>query len=252
MKKVLYASLFLLPVVVVVGLLKPVFFSEKEAQPNTLSEQEIEEGWRLLFDGKTTEHWHTYGGKEVGPAWKAIGGELLLFVPERAGNKAPGGGDLVTNEEIEGDFELKIDWKVGHLSNSGIFFFVTEDPSYKEIYHSGMELQVFDDSILEGVEEGNSHRAGDIFGLASVTGNPVLPRGQWNQLHVIHQDGKFRVFMNGTQIHDLDFHSPEWKKAVAGSGLKSARISKGQFKGRIGLQDWGSSVSYRNIKIKTL
>ena len=252
MKKVLYVSLVLVPVLLAFFLLKPVFFTEKESQPNTLSEQEMQEGWKLLFDGKTTQNWHTYGGKEVGPAWRVIGDELLLFVPERAGNKAPGGGDLVTDEEFEGDFEFKIDWKVSRLSNSGIFFFVTEDTAYKEIYHTGMELQVFDDTILEGVEEENSHRAGDLFSLASVTGNPVLPVGQWNQVHVIHRNRKFQVFMNGEQIHDLDLNSAEWKKAVAGSKLSTAPISQGKFTGRIGLQDWGSSVSYRNIKIREL
>lgn len=252
MKKILLTGAFLLPVITVLFLLYPVLFPDREPAPNTLTEQETQEGWRLLFDGKSTANWHTYGGSGTGPAWTVIGGALHLFVPERAGNKSKGGGDLVTDEEIKGDFEFKADWKVGHLSNSGIFFFVTEDPVYKEIYHSGMELQVFDDSILEGVEEKNSHRAGDLFGLANAAGNYVLPRGQWNKVHVIHKNGRFKVFMNGNQIHDLDLRSEEWKKAVAGSGLKTAPISTGRFTGRIGLQDWGSSVSYRNIKLRTL
>lgn len=252
MKKTLFTAAVLLPIIIVLVLLKPIIFPDKPSAPNTLSEQEKKEGWKLLFDGKSAENWHTYGGKGIGPSWQVVGDALHLYVPEKAGNKTPGGGDIVTDEEIQGDFEFKIDWKVGKLSNSGIFFFVTEDTAYKEIYHTGIELQVFDDKILEGVEEENNHRAGDLFGLASAGGNPVLPAGQWNQVHVIHQEGKFKVFMNGTQIHDLDLKSPEWKKAVAASGLHSAPISKGLFKGRIGLQDWGSSVSYRNIKIRNL
>jgi hypothetical protein len=44
----------------------------------------------------------------------------------------------------------------------------------------------------------------------------------------------------------------DWKKKVAESGLKNAPLAKGSFKGRIGLQGWGSTVWYRNIKIKML
>lgn len=252
MKKLLYVLIGLIIVTVVVVFLKTSSFSSAATGPNTLSEQEEQEGWQLLFDGETTRNWHNYGKEGVGPAWRIDSGALYLHVPQRAGNKTPGGGDLVTDRVFEGDFELQIDWKVNRLSNSGIFFFVTEDSAYKEIYHSGMELQIFDDDIYKGVEEENNHRAGDIFGLASAGGNYVLPVGQWNRVRVVHQNGFFKVYMNGTMIHNIDLNSSEWQQAVAGSGLKAAPISQGQYKGRIGLQDWGSEVWYRNIKIRQL
>jgi hypothetical protein len=220
---------------------------------NRLSQQEQEEGWELLFDGERTSGWHNYGKEGVGPAWRAEEGTLHLYVAQRAGNKTPGGGDLVTDRVVEGDFELKIDWRVSPLANSGIFFFVTEDTTaYPEIYHSGMELQIFDDAIYAGVEEENAHRAGDLFGLESAGGNTVRPVGEWNQVHVVHQQGFFKVYMNGVMIHNIDLNSPDWQAAVAGSGLKAAPISRGQYSGRLGLQDWGSEVWYRNIKLRTL
>lgn len=220
---------------------------------NKLSQQEQEEGWALLFDGESLQGWHNYGKEGVGPAWRAEEGTLHLYVPQRAGNKTPGGGDLLSDAEVPGDFELKIDWRVSPLANSGIFFFVVEDTAaYPQIYHSGMELQIFDDAIYEGVEEENAHRAGDLFGLESAGGNTVRPVGEWNEVHVVHQQGFFKVYMNGVMIHNIDLNSPDWKAAVAGSGLKEAPISRGQYSGRLGLQDWGSEVWYRNIKLRRL
>ena len=97
---------------------------------NALSPQEKKQGWELLFNGKDVSGWHTYGGKGVGTAWKVEGDALKLDVPTRAGNKAPNGGDIVSNVLVSGDFELKADWKVSPLANSGIFFFVKEAEQY--------------------------------------------------------------------------------------------------------------------------
>src|SRR5688500_12233339 len=111
---------------------------------NTLSAQEKKEGWKLLFDGKSLKGWHTYGKKGIGPAWKIDQDALQLHVPERAGNKTKGGGDIVTDETFTGDFELKFDWKITRLANSGVFLFVTESPKYENAHNTGLEFQVTD------------------------------------------------------------------------------------------------------------
>lgn len=131
---------------------------------NTLTADEKKAGWKLLFNGKDLSGWHAYGGKEVGSAWIIEQGAIKLNVPERAGNKAKNGGDIVTDEELKGDFELKVEWKVSKFANSGIFFFVKEAPEYKNMHNTGLELQVIDDKIYEGTAE-NTHRASDFFGV---------------------------------------------------------------------------------------
>lgn len=195
-------------------LLLPLLFAKAQSL-NTLSDQERKQGWKLLFDGKTLQNWHTYGGKDIGPAWRVADGALLLYAPTRGGNKTKGGGDIVTNEVIKGEFEFKIDWKVSPLANSGIFFFVTEDVLYKEIYHTGLELQVLDNAIYAASKQDNTHRAGDLFGVISTGITEVKPVGEWNQIHVIHQKGQLKVIMNGFQIHDISLNSPEWKDVIS-------------------------------------
>ena len=223
-----------------------------QAQPlNTLSPQEKKAGWSLLFNGRDVSGWHTYGGKGVGAAWRVEQGALRLFVPNRIGNKAENGGDLVTDAQFSGDFEFKADWKVERLTNSGIFFFVQESPVYKNIYDTGLELQVLDNAIYEGADE-NKHRAGDFFSVANARVREVNPVGEWNQVHLILRKNKLTVTLNGFTIHEHDLNSADWKQRVAASKLKDAPLSKGQFNGRIGLQDWGSPVWFRNVKIRKL
>lgn len=223
-----------------------------QAQPlNTLSAQEKKDHWSLLFNGRDVTGWHTYGGKGVGSAWQIEQGALHLSVPNRAGNKAVNGGDLVTDATFSGDFEFKADWKVDRLTNSGIFFFVQETPAYKNVYDTGLELQVLDNAIYEGASE-NKHRAGDFFSVANARVREVNPVGSWNQLHVIMKKNQLTITMNGFTIHEHDLTSADWKQRLAGSKLKDAPIGKGQFKGRFGLQDWGSPVWFRNVKFRQL
>lgn len=239
------------PILLIAALLLPFLFSQAQSI-NTLTAQEKKDGWKLLFDGKTLTNWHNYGKKGVGPAWRIEDGAINLYAPNRTGNKTVGGGDLVTNEVFTGDFEFMVDWKVSRLANSGIFFFVTEAPAYKEIYHTGLELQVLDNAIYAQAKDDNKKRAGDLFGVVSTGIMEVQPVGEWNRIHVTHQKGRLKIVMNGFQIHDIKLDSPEWKNTLASSLLKEAPVGKGKYDGRIGLQDWGSTVWYRNIKIRPL
>ena len=218
---------------------------------NTLSDQEKKQGWKLLFNGRNTAGWHTYGGKPVGSAWQIEDSALKLNVPNRIGNKAPNGGDLVTDAVVSGDFEFKAEWKVERFTNSGIFFFVQEEPQYKNIYDTGLELQVLDDAIYEGADE-NKHRAGDFFSVANARVREIQPVGGWNTVQFILKKNKLTVYLNGFSIQEHDLASADWKQRVASSKLNNSPLSKGRFTGHIGLQDWGSTVWFRNIKMRAL
>ncbi|OIN58654.1 3-keto-disaccharide hydrolase [Arsenicibacter rosenii] len=230
----------------------PLFIQTVNAQSvNTLTTTEKKDGWVLLFNGKNKNGWHSYGKKGTGLAWIIDDNALKLHVPNRAGNKAANGGDIVTDAVFAENFEFKADWKVSRLANSGIFFFVTENAAYPNMHDTGLELQVLDDAIYEGARE-NTHRAGDFFGVANARLREVNPAGEWNQVHVIVYQNKLTVKMNGFTIQEHDLNSDDWKNRIAASGLKNAPLNKHQFKGRIGLQDWGSTVWYRNIKYRPL
>ena len=81
-----------------------------QGMPNTVTAKERAEGWRPLFDGRTTAGWRGFRQKTMPAGWQAIDGALT-----RAGQA----GDIVTADEF-GDFELTLDWSVPPNGNSGI------------------------------------------------------------------------------------------------------------------------------------
>jgi hypothetical protein len=218
--------------------------------PNTLTEAEKKDGWKLLFDGKTTAGWHTFGKTEVGSAWKVSDDAIALDASQKSSYQSKGGGDVVTDAEYE-NFDLKIDWKISKNGNSGILFDVKESPEYTETWYTGPEMQVLDN---EGHEDGKikRHRAGDLYDLISSSTEPVKPVGEWNQAEIRLNKGKLNLYLNGVPIVTTTMWDDNWRSLVKGSKfIKMPDFAKYK-SGRIALQDHGCDVWFRNIKIKTL
>ncbi|MFP9098719.1 DUF1080 domain-containing protein [Flavobacterium sp. RHBU_24] len=203
-------------------------------------------GFKPVFDGKTTTGWHTYGKTSASAGWKVEGG-VLHFDPEAAKNGQ--GGDLVTDAEYE-NFHLKLDWKVASNANSGIIFYVNDNPEkYKSTYETGLEMQVLDN---DGHPDGKitKHRAGDLYDLIQSKSEPVKPVGEWNTAEIVCKNGKLTFVLNGIIIVETVLWDDNFKALVAGSKF-AAWPGFGTFKkGHIALQDHGNSVWYRNISIK--
>jgi hypothetical protein len=200
-----------------------------------------------LFDGKTTTGWHTYNKTTVGSAWEVQDGALHMN-PKTKGTE--GGGDLVTDKEYS-NFHLKYDWKVAPGANSGLIFYVHEDPKYKQTYLTGPEMQVLDN---EGHKDGKitKHRSGDLYDMLKSTSEPVKPLGQWNKAEIISDNGKLTFFLNGVKIVETTMWDDNWKALIAGSKFKTWE-GFGTYKtGKIALQDHGDEVWYKNITIKEL
>jgi hypothetical protein len=232
-----------------------LFFLCSSLKTNTmkdsLSQTEKDSGWEILFDGKNTNKWHNYGKQNVGNEWKIEGG--VLHLDASANDKE--GGDLVTNEEY-GNFDLKMDWKISEKGNSGIIFYVHEDPAkYRETYQTGIEMQILDNGTPTrlGQPDGKlyTHRAGDLYDLMA-SKEVAKPLGEWNQVEIKSLNGKLDFYMNG--IHTLSTHlwDDNWQKMVAISKFKKMPDFGTFKKGKIALQDHGDDVWFRNIRIKRL
>lgn len=207
---------------------------------------QAQKGFKPLFDGKTTAGWHSYGKTSAGSGWKVENG-VLHFDPEAAKNGQ--GGDLVTNSEFE-NFHLKLEWKVAPNANSGIIFYVNENPEkYKNTYDTGLEMQVLDN---DGHKDGKitKHRAGDLYDLIQSKSEPVKPVGEWNKAEIISKKGKLTLILNGVVVVETVLWDDNFKKLIAGSKF-ATWPGFGTFKkGKIALQDHGDKVWYRNIMIK--
>ncbi|THU36822.1 DUF1080 domain-containing protein [Niastella caeni] len=221
-----------------------------EVTTNSLTNEEKNTGWQLLFDGVSKGNFHVFNKKTDGSAWQVTDGAIHLDTTTKNEGKIVGGGDLVTNEEYE-SFDLKLEWKIDPGGNSGIMFYVQEGPGFTETYHTGPEMQVLDNAAHPDAKI-NKHRAGDLYDLIASSPETVKPAGEWNQVEVISNKGALEFHLNGTKVLSTTMWDDAWKKMIAASKFKQWSGFGTYKKGRIALQDHGNSVWYRNIKIKKL
>ncbi len=109
--------------------------------PNTLTEHEKRQGWRLLWDGKTTKGWRSARGPEFPEkGWEIKDG--FLTVMASGGAESANGGDIITEGKFS-SFELKLEFKITEDANRGIKYFV--DPEFNKGPGSsiGLEYQIY-------------------------------------------------------------------------------------------------------------
>ena len=216
---------------------------------NTLTREEKKEGWKLLFDGKTMQGWHTYLRDTVGSKWQVKDG-AIVFDPSQPES---GGGDIVTNGVYE-NYELNLEWKISKGGNSGIIFDVQEDPKYGATYLTGPEMQVLDNIDADDNKKQN-HLAGCLYDMSGdATVSKPKPVGEWNQVRLIQNNGHLTFWLNGIQTYDGQIGSEAWNNMVANSKFKNKIFSNFAkvAKGKIALQQHPGFSEWRNIKIRML
>ncbi len=214
----------------------------------SLSKKEKKEGWKLLFDGKTTNGWRGYLKQDAPGAWKVQDG--ALFLDTDAKKAGASGGDLITADEYE-NYELELEWKISEGGNSGIIFSVHEDPKFRATYATGPEMQVLDDARHSDGKI-HKHNSGDLYDLIASPARYAKPVGEWNTAKIIKKNNKLTLIFNGQKTAETTMGTDEWKKLVGESKFKTWEGFGAYAKGHIALQDHGDKVWYRNIKIRQL
>lgn len=214
---------------------------DQETPPNTLSAEEREQGFVLLFDGRSLDAWRGFRREDVPAGWKAVDGTLHF---------EPGieGGDLVTRETF-GDFELRLQWKISPGGNSGIMYRVSE--TTERTYESGPEMQVLDDT--GHVDGGNPlTSAGAAYGLYAADGAGPRPVGEWNDVRIVARGARVEHWLNGVKVVEYELGSADWRERVAGSKFAEWPQYGTIESGHIALQDHGDPVWYRDLRIRRL
>lgn len=215
---------------------------------NTLTNQEKKDGWKLLFDGSSTQGWRSYNGDSFPEkGWKVNNGMLTVLAEG-------GGGDIITTD-VYGDFMLKLEWRVQKGGNSGIFYHALEQPE-QAIYWSAPEIQILDNENHPDANRGKNgnRKATSLYDLIPADPQNAKPYGQWNQIKIVVKDRGAHVehWMNGEKVVEYERWTDKWYDMLRNSKFASHPEFGAAHKGYLGLQDHGDRVDFRNIKIKEL
>ena len=215
--------------------------SEKPAADNTLTKEEQEAGWTLMFDGQTLDGWRNFKADTI-TGWIVEDGTL----------KALGlGSDMkgyIVSENQYGNFELVLDWKIAPEANSGILYLVLED-TFKTPYETGPEYQLIDDAGFPAPLE-EWQKTGANYGMHVAENKVLKPAGEWNTTKILVNNGHVEHWLNGIKVVEYELWTDEWKALVASGKWKDYPGYGSARKGHIALQDHGSIVWFRNIKIR--
>ncbi len=226
---------------------------KRRTMHNALTSEEVGQGWKLLFDGETTEGIRNFKKQTLGRRWKVENG-TLHFQGQSAGDQdwqASEGGDIIITDQEYENYELYLEWKIAPGGNSGIIYNVIENDEYDYVWQTGPEMQILDNP---GHSDGQieKHRAGDLYDLIECNVLSVNPADQWNRIRLVVNNGKVEHWLNGYKVVETEMWTEQWDQMVAGSKFSEMPGFGTGRRGHVALQDHGDKVWFRNIKIREL
>jgi len=250
------------------------------AAENQLTPQEKQEGWILLFDGKTMAGWQD--PRELTPAGNAwaIEDECLKAVAKPLITE-----DLFTKQTFR-DFELAFDWRIAPGGNSGIKYRiqkhlfiaaplkdkkerfeetversfrqpVTGRPEKRQDYVVGFEYQMTDNAENRDARSNPKHTAGALYDMVAPTTDATKPVGDFNESRIVVRGMHVEHWLNGVKVVDSELNgeaaragirqrwapAPEMVRLMSEQPVKDCLIS---------LQNHGDEAWFRNIRVREL
>jgi hypothetical protein len=252
------------PVAIVLGFVAAgcLFANAQTAAPsNQLSDAETAAGWRLLWDGQTTTGWRSPKTAAFPVSgWSMHDGVLTTAAQD--GHESAGGGDIITLRRYT-NFELSVEFRLTPGANSGIKLFV--QPNIAPITKTGekaavgsaigLEFQILDDQLHPDAKLGHDgdRTLGSLYDLIPAPADKrVRPIGEWNRARILSQGRKVQFWLNDVKTVEFERGSADFRRRVAASKYQNIPGFGEWADGHILLQEHGTEVSFRNIKIRDL
>jgi hypothetical protein len=221
---------------------------------NNLSDQEKNQGFKLLFNGQDFTGWRAvHGTKMPEKRWNIVDGEMVVSPSD--GSET--GNDIVTEDQYQ-SFELVFDFKLSEGANSGIKYLVNESFESQGKSGIGLEYQILDDEKHPDAKQGvvGNRTLASLYDLIpSYKLDKRFQRkiGDWNQGRIIvYPNNIVQHWLNGFKVIEYERKSNIFQALVARSKYEKYKGFGMNEKGNILLQDHGNNVSFRNIKIRTI
>jgi len=254
--------------------------NSKNVVQNVLSAKDKSEGWKLLFDGKTTSGWRGFRKSDFPTECWAVTEGILKRVKQMDTSREEC-GDIVTAQQYD-NFEFQLEWKIELGGNSGIKYLVLEDrpanweqayldyhlldlkksgktepperlkPERWKYMSMSFELQLIDDAQNADARSSADRITGALYDLMAPTQKSVVSLTDFNTARVVVRGKHVEHWINGAKVVQFERESPELKKLIAASKFKHLDKFGTFSKGHIALQDHNSEVWFRNIKIRAL
>ncbi len=214
---------------------------------NQLTSQEQAQGWRLLFDGKTTDGWLEITGKPFPSNCWTIEGGSLKAIPRTDGFQ-----DIRTKDTFR-DFEFEFDWMLKADGNSGVKYLVQKVDDWvnkdgRQARARGMEYQLADDHNADAASD-PARAAGSLYSVIAPVPKVTPKIGDFNHSRLVVRGGAVEHWLNGTRVVRYEIGAPEVQKQLRNLRKDDAPIV---LEGPISLQNHSSETWFRNLKIRVL
>ena len=249
-----------------------------QSAPNTLTSQEKQQGWVLLFDGKTMDGWvDTRGLNPPGDAWTIEDGSLKSQSHPRITE------DLFTKRKFR-DFELAWEWRIAPRGNSGVKYRIQDHwfvpapkpherfeptvergyqersdkrPAKGQDYVIGFEYQMTDDAANRDAVSNPKHSAGALYDIVAPSSEVVHPAGEWNQSRIVVRGNHVEHWLNGVKVVDTTLDSAAERESVEKRWGPAPHVAELLLKQPhkdcpISLQNHGNVCWFRSIKARPL
>ena len=213
--------------------------------------------WINLFDGSSLDGWRAYNGDQMPPGWKIVDSVLTFNTKQilEQDYDYKGNRDIMYGDEEFENFELYLEWKIPKGGNSGIYYHIKE--GYGGFADMAPEYQLLDDENYAEIhdyelKDWQLTAADYAMHVPDTTQKVLYPPGQWNSSRIIFTSNNVEHWLNDTKVLSFIPWTEQWYEK-RNSGKWDNFPDYGKYKkGYIGLQDHGSNLWFRNIKIKKL
>jgi hypothetical protein len=203
--------------------------------------------WINLSDDHYLNHWQGPGGKAP-KGWK-LDNEILSMSPGKGAHTS------LFSKEIYENFEFHFQFRIELGGNSGVKYRMQDyDGQFL-----GPEYQILDDQQhYPGYDPASStenhYVTGTLYVLEMGNWNldPRHPPGTWNSGKIISNGNRIEHWINGVKVVDTRTHTKVFKQAIQKSKFNKWPHYGQNTQGRIMLQDHGTRVEFRELKIKRL